>query len=85
MSKREAEKRNAFRLEPFATARRSLSAADLLRLACLPRFITTARPRTGGTEMRPMRRVFYQTVFHRVEVNVARVSRKVPLIADRMP
>src|SRR6266481_6120433 len=34
--------------------------------------------------MRPIRRVLYETVFHRVEMPVVHVSRKIPLVAYRV-
>jgi len=35
--------------------------------------------------MRPIRRVLHETVFHRVEMRVVHVSRKVPIVAYRVP
>src|SRR5580693_6874911 len=34
--------------------------------------------------MRPIRRVLYETVFHRVETHVVHVRRKVPIVAYRV-
>ena len=34
--------------------------------------------------MRPIRRVLYQTVFHRFEMRVVHVSRNVPIVAYRV-
>jgi hypothetical protein len=34
--------------------------------------------------MRPIRRVLYETVFHRVEMRVVHVSRKIPLVVYRV-
>jgi hypothetical protein len=62
-------------------------------LACLLRFITAASPPVRiqsaihaptKRRMRPIRRVLHETVFHRVEMRVVHVSRKVPIVAYRV-
>src|SRR5690349_9273398 len=62
-------------------------------VACRLRFITAASPPVGiqsaidaptKRRMRPIRRVLHETVFHRVEMRVVHVSRKVPIVAYRV-